>query len=427
MTTELHVLVDGRRAGVLDRLSNGRLHFEYDEPYRSLPGATPLSVGMSLQERSFPHSRIEPWIDGLLPDSDEVRQHWARRYRVTSASPFNLLSTVIGEDCAGGVQFVRPARLSALLSEPGSVEWLDDDDLQARLRRLRTEDAAWHGEGDDRPGFEGRFSLAGRQRKTALLFEDGRWGVPAGRIPTTHILKPAIPGYADQEVNEHLCLAAARLAGIPAAESAVRVFGSETVIVVTRFDRVRIDGALTRIHQEDCCQALGVPPDRKYQSDGGPGPREVAGLLRSVIPGRDAEAGILRFADALIWNWLIGGTDAHAKNYSLLLRGSVVRLAPLYDITSGLPYGNPHDLRMAMKLDDSYRLIAHRNPWPAVARMIGVPADALVERARHLCTAAPEAFAIAAADAGVQVLARKSTAHLVTHIERAATRCAKLL
>ena len=104
MTTELHVLVDGRRAGVLDRLSNGRLHFEYDEPYRSLPGATPLSVGMPLQERSFPDSRIEPWIDGLLPDSDEVRQHWARRSCSADRSSGSPRSTTSRQGCRTGTR-----------------------------------------------------------------------------------------------------------------------------------------------------------------------------------------------------------------------------------------------------------------------------------------------------------------------------------
>ena len=356
-----------------------------------------------------------------------MQQRWAREFHLSTTSPFALLSTPIGEDCAGGVQFVRPDRLASMLADPGSVEWLDDDDLEARLRRLRTEGTAWLGEGDQRPGFVGRFSLAGRQRKTALLFDGYRWGVPAGRTPTTHILKPAIEDYADQEINEHLCLAAARIAGLVTVESRVQAFGTESVIVVTRYDRQKIGDRLVRIHQEDLCQALGVHPDRKYQPDGGPGPRQIASLLRAVMPADIAERSVARFADALIWNWIVGGTDAHAKNYSLLLAGAAVRLAPFYDVTSALPYGNPHDLRLAMKVDDGYALLHHRNPWPVAAHALGVDAGWLTARATELCDAAPPAFTAAAADPAVAAFGKRSTGRLVELVERSATRCLRLL
>lgn len=425
--TALHVLIGGEQAGVLDRLTNGRLHFEYHPEYQATPGATPLSVSMPLDERDHAHGSVEPWIAGLLPDDPDVQRRWGREFGVSTISPFALLSTPVGEDCAGGVQLVRPERMAPLRAEPGSVEWLTTADLEARLARLRVEGTAWLGEGDDRPGFRGRFSLAGRQRKTALLFDGTRWGVPSGRIPTTHILKPAVAGYADQESNEHLCLAAARIVGLPAAESRVVLFGRESVIVVTRYDRQAIGDRLIRVHQEDMCQAIGVHPDRKYQSDGGPGPRDVARLLRRVMPAAVAERSVWRFADALMWNWIIGGTDAHAKNYSLLLAGRQVRLAPLYDVTSALPYGNPHDLRLAMKVDDGYRLVHHRNPWPVAAGNLGLDPDAVTARAIELCEQVPGAFATAAAAPALEALGRRSPKRLVELIERRARSCLRLL
>lgn len=425
--TELRVLIGGRPAGVLDRLTNGRLHFEYDPGYQASAGATPLSVSMPLAQLAHGHATIEPWIAGLLPDDRDVQRRWGREFGLSTISAFALLATPIGEDCAGGVQFVRPDRLGPLLADPGLVHWLEPDDLEARLARLRVEGTAWLGEGDTRPGFVGRFSLAGRQRKTALLFDGERWGVPSGRIPTTHILKPAIAGYADQELNEHLCLAAARTCGLPAAESRVRTFGRESVVVVVRYDRQPFGEELLRVHQEDLCQALGVHPDRKYQSDGGPGPREVARLLRAVMSAELAERSVWRFADALIWNWVIGGTDAHAKNHSLLLHGSQVRLAPLYDMTSALPYGNPQRMRLAMKVDDGYALVHHRNPWPVAARNLGLDPDAVTARAIELCERAPGAFAAAAGDPGVEVLGRRFPGRLIEHVERRAGSCVRLL
>lgn len=382
---------------------------------------------MPVEERTHGHARPSRGLPACCPtpspcNSGGHANSTSRRPRRSRSSRRQSARTAP----AASSSFVRTGSLPCF-ADPGSVEWLDDDDLEARLRRLRTEGTAWLGEGDQRPGFVGRFSLAGRQRKTALLFDGYRWGVPAGRIPTTHILKPAIEDYADQEINEHLCLAAARIAGLVTVESRVQAFGTESVIVVTRYDRQKIGDRLVRIHQEDLCQALGVHPDRKYQSDGGPGPRQIASLLRAVMPADVAERSVARFADALIWNWIVGGTDAHAKNYSLLLAGAAVRLAPFYDVTSALPYGNPHDLRLAMKVDDGYALLHHRNPWPVAAHALGVDAGWLTARATELCDAAPPAFTAAAADPAVAAFGKRSTGRLVELVERSATRCLRLL
>ena len=141
-----------------------------------------------------------------------------------------------------------------------------------------------------------------------------------------------------------------------------------------RYDRARSGRALIRVHQEDLCQALGVAPTTKYQAEGGPGPPEVAALLRRAMPARVAEAAVWQFTDALVWNWLIAGTDAHAKNYSVLLSAGQVRLAPLYDVASALPYGtDERKLRLAMKLGDDYRLNDRRPTlWAKVAAQLGV-------------------------------------------------------
>jgi hypothetical protein len=114
-----------------------------------------------------------------------------------------------------------------------------------------------------------QFSLAGAQANTALLFQDGKWGVPAGATPTSHILKPAVAGLDDHDLNEHLCLDAAGKAGLLVARTRISRFGEESAIVAERYDRLQVDDQVARIHQEDLCQALGVPPSRKYQNEGG--------------------------------------------------------------------------------------------------------------------------------------------------------------
>ena len=257
---------------------------------------------------------------------------------------------------------------------------------------------------------------------------DGRWGVPSGSAATSHILKPAVQGLDDHDLNEHVCLDAARRAGLVVARTHVATFGGESAIVVNRYDRLIVDGELVRIHQEDTCQALSKPPDQKYQNEGGPSAQDLATLFRAVMPPRAAEDAVWRFLDALIWNWLIAGTDAHAKNYSLLLSGGDVRLAPLYDIASALPYGtNERKLRFAMKIGGDYRVYPHRNTWDKTAADLGLNADAVLERVVHLAITAPDAFAEAANEPDVVALDRPLPQQLVDLVADRAKRCLAIL
>jgi serine/threonine-protein kinase HipA len=420
MTDSLVVILEDTVVGDVVRLASSRLRFDYRPDYQRRTRPTPLSVSMPVAIGSHADQFISPWLWGLLPDNDAVLRRWARELHASSSSAFSLLGTPIGEDCAGAVRFCDPAELERVLRRPGEVESLTDENVAQRLRELRQDATAWLGR-----SFTGQFSLAGAQAKTALLFDDGRWGVPSGPLPTTHILKPAVGGLDDHDLNEHLCLDAARRAGLLAARTSVRSFGDQTALVVTRYDRtVLANGQIIRIHQEDLCQALGVPPSRKYQNEGGPSPADIAQLLRAVMPAQAGDEAVLRFADALIWNWLIAGTDAHAKNYSLLLSGDQVRLAPLYDVASALPYGtDEHKLRFAMKLGGSYEVYVRRNPWPQTAAELGLAAEVLQERARTLATAAPAAFADAVAAREVTALGRELPGRLVDLVAERCERC----
>jgi len=423
VTDSLLVVLDDAIAGTLTRLPGGKLRFDYDDEYCARPGATPLSISMPVQVRSHPDHVIAPWLWGLLPDNEAVLARWARQFQASPSSPFSLLATPIGHDCAGAVRFVTPDAVDRLLSQPGEITWLAEDEVAQRLRDLREDSTAWLGR-----SFIGQFSLAGAQAKTALLQQAGRWGVPSGRAATSHILKPAVAGLDDHDLNEHLCLDAAHRAGMLVVRTRIERFGSETAIVVDRYDRRVIDGEMLRIHQEDFCQALGIPPSRKYQNEGGPGPVDVVRVLRQALPHRAAAEAVWRFVDALAWNWLIAGTDAHAKNYSLLLAGDQVRLSPLYDIASVLPYGtHERKLRLAMKLGGDYRVFLHRNPWRAVASELGVDPDETVARVGRLALCAPDAFAAAASAPNIVSLKRTLPGRLVDLVADRATRCVQLL
>lgn len=423
MADALIVVLHDAVAGTLRRLPGGRLRFDYDAEYRARATPTPLSVSIPTQVRSHPDRVVTPWLWGLLPDNEAVLSRWAREFHASASSPFSMLATPIGHDCAGAVRFATPDRVDEVIGRPGAVTWLTDDDVAQRLRELREDATAWLGR-----GFTGQFSLAGAQAKTALLCEGGRWGVPSGSTATSHILKPAVAGLDDHDLNEHLCLDAARRAGLAVAHTRVARFGDESAIVVDRYDRRPLNGRLLRVHQEDVCQALGVPPSRKSQNEGGPGPRDIAQLFRGAMPPRVAEDTLWRFVDALAWNWLIAGTDAHAKNYSILLAAGQVRMAPLYDVASALPYGtHEKKLRFAMKIGGDYHVFPYRDAWPRGADDLDLDAERVLERVADLAARAPDAFADAASAPEIESLERSLPGRLVGLVAERVRRCRAIL
>lgn len=189
---ELVALLDGRAVGHVQQGRDGRLRFVYDEAWRDARGAYPLSLSMPLALREHPDAAIRPYLEGLLPDNPGVLARWGAQLHVSARNPFALLAHV-GEDCPGAVQLVTAERAAELRegADP-PVQWLAEADVEARLRELRTANATGRRASD-----AGYFSLPGAQPKTALLYEDGRWGVPSGRVPTTHILKPPSGDFDD--------------------------------------------------------------------------------------------------------------------------------------------------------------------------------------------------------------------------------------
>ena len=390
MTEELIALLAGREIGRLHREAKARLTFTYDRDWREADEAYPLSLSMPLAAAEHGTGVVEPFLWGLLPDNESVLDRWARKFQVSARNPFALIANV-GEDCAGAVQFVRPERLDEVRSGAADkVEWLDETDIAGRLRALREDHAAWR-----LPRDAGQFSLAGAQPKTALLLDNGRWGIPSGRLPTTHILKPPTGHFDGHAENEHVCLNLARALGMPTAASRVARFGEEIAIVVERYDRVRLGNEIVRVHQEDMCQALAVLPTRKYQNEGGPSVAAIVELLRTHSSARADD--VETFIDAIGFNWLIAGTDAHAKNYSLLLSsGPRVRLAPLYDVASILPYDefDMQKLKLSMKVGGEYRLrdIGLRQ-WRKLAQEVHIDEGRLIDRLVAMTKQVPDAVA----------------------------------
>lgn len=360
VSRELVALLNDQEVGRVRQEQTGRLRFVYNAAWREQEGAYPLSLSLPLVQGEHGDGPVRAYLAGLLPDNDRILARWGQRFGVSPRNPLALLAHV-GEDCAGAVQFVTPERMDELQSAPiPEAQWLSEPDIAERLRLLAADQAAWR-----EPGDTGQFSLAGAQPKTAFLQQNGRWGVPAGRTPTTHILKPPVAGFDGFAENEHVCLRLARALRLPAARSEVMRFEEQIAIVVERYDRRMVGDRFVRIHQEDFCQALGVLPAIKYESEGGPGVAAIAGVLREHS-GRP-EVDVATLLGALALNWVIGGTDAHAKNFSILIGvGGRVRLAPLYDIASALPVSQLERAEDQVRDEDRRRVRHATNRAPTL-------------------------------------------------------------
>ena len=326
----LHLFENGRRLGTLTRTPSG-LALQYAPDWLAWEGATPVSLSLPLDPAGHRGERVFRFLDNLLPDSGGMRARLAARVDAPDTHPYTLLA-YLGRCSAGALTFVPEGEDPGL---PGAVRGTPISD--AEVARLVAEL-------DRRPlgvGPRLRISLAGAQRKTALLFSDGVWQLPHGFTPTTHILKPQIGSlmgvdFSRSVENEFLCLSLASAFGLEVAPARIEDFGEARVLVVERFDRRWTDdGRLLRVPHEDLAQALGVAAGRKYEMDGGPGMIRLLGLLEGSVASEKDRRSFLR---AQIVFWLLAAIDGHAKNYSLrLLPGSRFRLAPLYDIVSVQP------------------------------------------------------------------------------------------
>ncbi len=300
-------------------------------------------------------------FDNLLPDSDGLRRKIAERVRADGTDAFSLLNA-LGHDCVGALQFlpdgVAPGAAGALAGKP-----VDAKEIARLLGDLA---AAPLGVGEDE---DFRISIAGAQEKTALLYWKNKWHKPSGTAATTHILKPQIgrlPNGIDLSYsveNEYFCMKLTAVLGLPTANVSIEDFGTKRALIVERFDRLWTrDNRLLRLPQEDCCQALSVPPTRKYEGDGGPSPKDIFGLLKGSDEPDGDQAALLR---ALIVFWLLGATDGHAKNFSIFLSpGARYRMTPLYDVISIQPsvdagHVKLNQMKLAMAVGNNRHYIVH--------------------------------------------------------------------
>ena len=413
---ELHVWMNGQPVAVWATLRTGTPVLRYHEAWaradegRALSLSLPFTAG--LEHRG---AAVTSYFDNLLPDSAEIRRRLRRRFHARSDDAFDLLSA-IGRDCVGAVQ-IMPSGVDPDGWDRVDAERLKDSDVERILAAVTSEAPLGQRDEDDL-----RVSIAGAQEKTALLWMAGRWYRPNAATPTTHILKLPLglvgnmrADMNDSVENEWLCGQLMNALGIATAETEIATFGELKALVVTRFDR-RWQGVLegseqkarfkppegawiARLPQEDFCQALGIAPDRKYESDGGSSVRDCLGVLANSERASEDRA---IFALAQLAFWLLAATDGHAKNFSIQhRRGGRFHLAPLYDVLSAWPIigRGPNQLlyqraKLAMALwgqNAHYRLNEmHVRHWQRLAASCGPDVfermTAMVERVEDALT-----------------------------------------
>jgi serine/threonine-protein kinase HipA len=346
---------DGRTLAVwcFDRLA-GRivdapegLAFTYDAAWLAA-GMPPLSQSLPL-DGTYEQAAAAAFFGGLLPEG-VPREQLARRLGLSAGNDFGMLAAV-GGDTAGAISLQPEGEVPPASSD--DVDWLDEREVVQLIDELPSR--PMHADDDG----EYRLSLAGAQDKLPVVVapDSGRIGLTKGQTPSTHILKTPIERLDHTVVNEAFCAALGRSLGIDAVVAKPHRLGGREFLLVERYDRRLQDGAVRRLHQEDFCQALGIPTTRKYQAEGGPSLAESFALLRAAttVPAQD----ILKLFDYVTLSFLVGNHDAHGKNYSLLyLPGAATAvLAPTYDVLSTFAYRRTHNLsrKMAMSIGGEYR------------------------------------------------------------------------
>jgi len=374
----LEVYLNDRHIGVLHLQSGVEMRFAYDKSYLESPDSFPLSRSLPLKSVMFSHRKTRSFFSGVLPEG-EIRNIIAGQLGISSDNDFILLEKIGGE-CAGALSLFPEEKFPA---EPSSrpMHPLTDDELVEVINEMRI-----------RPLMAGRknlrLSLAGAQNKLPVIFDGEAIFLPLDNTPSTHILKPESERFPDIAINEIFCMKLAESAGINVPETRYLEIGGKSVVLVKRYDRVTSSDATTlRIHQEDFCQALGYPPEVKYQQEGGPTVAESLTLLKSWSSAPVLD--IPRFLDVLLFNVIIGNADAHGKNFSFLYHKNIRRLAPFYDLVSTV-YWEELSKTAAMKIGGATSINAFNiGDWKKMAGKSEISWPMFRERLNKLVTLLP--------------------------------------
>ena len=335
----LSVWTNGQRVATWTFNRSGEHIFQYDSEWMDSASGRPLSLSLPFTGKAgLKGERVRNFFDNLLPDSEAIRLRIATRFKTESAESFDLLQA-IGRDCVGAVQLLgideEPTDVQRISGTP-----MSESEIETLL--IQTTRSGPLSNLEDQEDL--RISLAGAQEKTALLWHDGQWMRPHGSTPTTHILKLPIgmvghrqADFSTSVENEWFCMNLLAEFGLPVAKTEILTFGRQKVLSVARFDRQLHSSGhwIMRLPQEDFCQVKGVPSHLKYESDGGPGLADLAGVLKGSV---QAEKDLTTLLKTELLFWMLAAPDGHAKNFSIrVLPQGRYALTPLYDVMSIWP------------------------------------------------------------------------------------------
>lgn len=369
MIRQLTVTWNRQLVGFLTEKPTGDLQFRYADSWLSDSQNPALSLSLPLRPEPFSNKGCQAFFSGLLPEESQ-RRLVAQTLGVSEKNDFSMLEQ-IGGDCAGAIQFFPGNQLP---EEDYSYKPLSDTELEAVLDRLPT-DPLLAGEP------EMRLSLAGAQSKLPVYLKDGHVFLPLNGAPSSHIIKPGNQVFPEMVQNEWFCMTLAAHLGLPVAKTEIREVNRRSVLLVERYDRQYFPShsLLFRIHQEDFCQALGIPSQKKYQNEGGPSLKKCFELIRehSTVPASD----ITWFIQVIVFNVIIGNNDAHGKNFSFLFKTkSLTQLAPFYDLISTMVYPQLSK-KMAMAIGREYMSSAIQlYHFEKLAEEVGISPSAMRNR-----------------------------------------------
>jgi len=343
MSRKLNVYLHGQKTGVLSEDQQGYLSFQYEQDAKF-----PLSVRMPIRSNAYDKLYAEPFFDNLIPEGDGLNII-AQKFSISDKNTFSILDK-IGGDCAGAVS----------LYEDTPINNFDDplleinEDIIAHIIKGLPENPLLTGI-QNAP----RLSLAGAQSKFAVCKINGKYYRSDDDHPTTHIIKITNRHFPNLLENEFFCMKLAQkiLGTINVELCEIRGI---KYLEIERYDRHIIDGKILRIHQEDFCQVLGILARRKYQQDSGP---KIGDCYDAVIEySTQTPVDANKFIEQIVFNYLIGNTDAHGKNFSILHKDGAVLLSPAYDLLSTEAY--------PQKLVDHYiaMLINGKGKYEAVGK-----------------------------------------------------------
>jgi serine/threonine-protein kinase HipA len=404
MTRSLSVWWEDGLVGTLVLDKHGDLVFTYNPDWLADDARRPISQSLPKRAEPFDRRETRPFFAGLLPDEAQ-RDAVARSLGISERNDFRLLEA-LGGDVAGALTLWPEGEPPPSPQEP-VFHPLSDDEILAILDDLPR-----------RPMLAGRdglrLSLAGAQQKLPVVVQGGRIGLPQPGQPTTHILKPPIERFRATTENEAFAMRLAAAVKLSVAAVEPRCIDGRTFLLVERYDREPENcGDVHRLHQEDFCQALGIAPENKYASEGGPVFRQCFDLIRRACT--TPATAILRLRDAAIFNVILGNADAHGKNFSLLYARQTVELAPLYDLLCTVAYPDL-SAKFSMKIAKCATLDEFKpDTWDEFAKDVGSTPTYIRRQVPTLATAiiAPGTATESATSASPSILAMASPFHVI--------------